>query len=101
MTSAKLLALFSSAVSVEIIWSHRSLIMLRSRVGILHLQLSHLSNQSGDCGVISITIKIILQYGEKLHGVQEKQLSAQNTSLRHSRHHVNQFAPTTVHHDVQ
>ena len=50
--------------------------------------------------VASITIKLLRQYGEKLHGVQEGQLRTQNTSLSHSWHHVNQFAMTTFHHDL-
>ena len=32
--------------------------------------------------------------------VQEEQLSAQNTSLRHPWNHVKQFATTTIHHDI-
>ena len=47
-----------------------------------------------------MTVKLVLQYGEKLRGVQEEQRRTQNTYLRYSWHHVNQFAPTTIHHDI-
>ena len=35
-------------------------------------------------GVISITLKFVHQYREKLRGVQEEQLQTGNTSLGHS-----------------
>ena len=50
--------------------------------------------------VIGITDQLIPQNGKKLRGVQEEQQRAQNTSLRHLWHHVNQFATTTIHHDI-
>ena len=51
-------------------------------------------------GVISITVKFVLQYGEKLRGIQEEQLRSQNTALGHPGHHVHQFAPTTINHEI-
>ena len=53
-----------------------------------------------ESGVICITEKHILQNEKKLRDVQEEQLRAWHTSLRHYWHNVNQFTPTTVHHNV-
>ena len=47
-----------------------------------------------------MTERLVLQYRVTLRGVQNKHRCPQNTALRHFRHHVNQFAPTTIRQDI-
>ena len=54
----------------------------------------HNSHQSW---VVSITLKYVFHYRERLCSIKEEQLQSQNTSLRHPWH---QFATTTIHHDI-
>ena len=63
--------------------------------------LSRRWNNSYQSSLVSITVKLVLQYKEMFCGVQDEQLRSQNTSLRHSWHHVNQFASTTNYQDIQ
>ena len=51
-------------------------------------------------GVVRITVTLVVHNREKLCSIQEEQLRAQNTSMRHPWHHVNKFAMTTIHHDI-
>ena len=55
------------------------------------------SNQSG---VIDITDKFF-SLGKKLQGIPEEQRWTQYTAQLHSWHNIEQFTPTTVHHNVQ
>ena len=78
------------------------LTLLRSRFMYSSTLLYHqaMAQQQPKCGVVTINVKPFLQCGERVRGVQEKQLHAQNTFMMHTWYHIKQFAPTTVHHNT-
>ena len=79
---------------------HTNPVLITSPKTLKQLPLAREWHNSRQSGVIIITVKLVVLYREKLCSVQEEQLLRQNTSLRHPWHHVNQFATTTIHHDI-
>ena len=51
--------------------------------------------------LISMNAKHVLQYGNMLRTAKEEQQRFVNTAVGQTRHHVDQFTMTAIHHDLQ